>query len=102
MVVRSTVRTRLVKPLEGSIPEQVLVDWTWQCYDDHGPWDPSLGDPAPTFGWRRVVEFQVGRAELVMTEWHFGKERPLDSGPPPGRAVHAVRMPRDEPDDSAT
>lgn len=73
-------------------PDRVIEDWTWQPYDDHGPWDEQLGEVLPTHGWRRQVAVQLGHSELLVTEWHFGLVRPdLLPKQVQVRELHAVR-----------
>lgn len=71
--------------------EKILSDWSWQAYDDHGPWDQQLGDPPPAHGWRRVIELSLGPVELLVTEWHFGPGHPAEVSACKVKEIHAVR-----------
>ena len=68
----------------------VVEPWTWALFDEPGSWDGVLGEPAPTHGWRRVVELEVLSVTYLVTEWHFGLEPP-DPSSPGGGSVQVLR-----------
>ncbi len=71
-------------------PLIVIEGWTWTGFDEPGCWDGVLGEPAPTHGWRRVVELEVLSVTYLVTEWHFGP-KPPDSSSPVGWSVQVLR-----------